>query len=343
MVRGPRCRIDLPSSADQWAPAKPTPVLDTFWRFTAERQAIFFRRLDGTAPPYTEDPILQRYRFTNAYRASDRVSQYLIRRVIYRKYRADEEVFFRTLLFKIFNRISTWELLEQQLGEVTSGSYAFGQYDEVLENAIARGQPIFSAAYIMPSGRSAFGYRRKHRNYLRLLETMMQQDVPEQVAEATSMQEVFELLRGFPLIGDFLAYQYATDLNYSELTNFSEMHFVVPGPGALDGIHKCFSDLGGLTPVEIIRLVADRQDEEFARLGLRFQSLWGRRLKLIDCQNLFCEVGKYARLAHPEVRGTTDRTRIKQVFRAEKRPIDYWYPPKWGVNESVREHMRDTK
>ena len=65
------------------------------------------------------------------------------------------------------------------------------------------------------------------------------------------------------------------------------MEFVVPGPGALDGIHKCFSDLGGLNEIDIIRLVADRQRQEyeFERLGLEFRSLWGRRLQLIDCQN----------------------------------------------------------
>jgi len=51
------------------------------------------------------------YRFTNVYRASDRVSQYLIRRVIYEGDQSEEEVFFRTLLFKIFNRIETWEIL----------------------------------------------------------------------------------------------------------------------------------------------------------------------------------------------------------------------------------------
>ncbi|MCH7885985.1 MAG: hypothetical protein IIC01_12165, partial [Planctomycetes bacterium] len=115
-----------------------------------------------------------------------------------------------------------------------------------------------------------------------------------------------------PTIGPFLAYQYATDLNYSELTSFDEMHFVVPGPGALDGIRKCFSDLGGLNEVEIIKVVADQQEDQFARLGLSFQSLWGRRLQLIDCQNLFCEVGKYARVAHPDVVGLSGRTRIKQ-------------------------------
>jgi hypothetical protein len=33
-----------------------------------------------------------------------------------------------------------------------------------------------------------------------------------------------------------------TDLNYSGLTDFSEMEFVMPDPGAKDGIRKCFRD-----------------------------------------------------------------------------------------------------
>ena len=47
------------------------------------------------------------------------------------------------------------------------------------------------------------------------------------------------------------------------------MEFVVPGPGALDGIRKCFSDLGGLTEADLIRVVTERQEDEFERLGLR--------------------------------------------------------------------------
>ena len=129
------------------------------------------------------------------------------------------------------------------------------------------------------------------------------------------MRDAFGLLRSYPSIGDFLAYQFVTDLNYSEITNFSEMEFVVPGPGALDGIRKCFSDLGGLTETDLIRVVTERQEDEFERLGIRFRDLWGRRLQLIDCQNLFCEVSKYARVKHPEIKGIGSRSRIKQVYR----------------------------
>ena len=154
------------------------------------------------------------------------------------------------------------------------------------------------------------------------------------------MRQAFEILRSYPMIGDFLAYQFVTDLNYSEICDFSEMEFVVPGPGARDGIHKCFSDLGGLSESDIIRLITDRQEYEFERLGLTFRSLWGRHLQLIDCQNLFCEVSKYARVRHPSVTGVNDRTRIKQVYRPSDTPVEYWFPPKWNINSLVTAAVR---
>src|SRR2546425_3140656 len=63
---------------------KPSSVYNSYWMFAAERQNVFFRRLEGSPPPWTQDPVIHAHKFTNAYRASDRVSQYLIRNVIYR-------------------------------------------------------------------------------------------------------------------------------------------------------------------------------------------------------------------------------------------------------------------
>lgn len=316
------------------APTVPTDVYETYWRFAAERQAIFFRK-QSTLLPWTDDPILFTHKFTNAYRASDRVSQYLIRNVIYSGDQTPKELFFRILLFKTFNRIETWELLTKYLGTISWEDYTFTKYDQLLTQALASGDRIYSGAYIMSSARTAFGSDRKHRNHLQLIEAMMRADVPARVVDARSMKEVFELLISFPSIGGFLAYQYTIDLNYSPLTNFSEMEFVVPGPGAKDGLRKCFAHFGGLSEADLIRRVADLQEQEFDRLGLTFKSLWGRRLQLIDCQNLFCEVDKYARVAHPSAAGITGRTRIKQKYRPGATRIDYWYPPKWGLNELI--------
>ena len=314
------------------SPARTTIAYDTYWRFAAERQEVFFRKLEGIPPPWTNDLTIARHKFTNAYRAADRVSQYLIRHVIYEGNQSREEVFFRTIIFKLFNKIETWELLQENLGAISYKDFSFHRYDEVLTEAISSKTRIYSAAYIMPSGGTAFGYSAKHRNNLKLLERMMEDEVPRQVSEAHTMRQTFEILRSYPTVGNFLGYQFATDLNYSEICEYSEMEFVVPGPGARDGIHKCFSDLGGLTEAEIIKLVTDRQEHEFQRLGLTFRSLWGRKLQLIDCQNLFCEVSKYARVRHPDVRGVNDRNRIKQIYRPSDKPLELWFPPKWNIN-----------
>lgn len=311
----------------------PTAVFDTYWRFAAARQAVYLARLAGQPGPWTDDLILGRHRFTNCYRAADRVSQYLICQVCYAGEQAWEEVFFRTMLFKLFNRISTWQLLTEELDQPRWDGYCFATYNEVLSRAFAAGRRLYSAAYVMPSPH--LGEDRKHSNHLRLIEMMMRSQVPRRLQEAGSMRCAFGVLRDLPGMGDFLAYQYLIDLNYSSDLDFDEMDFVVPGPGARDGIRKCFGPAADGIEAEVIRYMAEHQEEHFTRLGLSFAGLRGRRLQLIDCQNLFCEVDKYARLAHPTIAGLSGRTRIKQTYRTDPAPITAWFPPKWGINTEM--------
>jgi hypothetical protein len=320
-------------------PVVTTAVYDTYWKFAVERQRSFFRHLRGEHP-FTTDPVLAAHRFTNAYRASDRVSQYLIQRVIYRGSQAPAEVFFRTILFRIFNKIETWELLEARFLEVSWASFNFDAFDNTLATAMAQGKRIYSAAYIMPSRSGDLNSPRKHHNHLQLLQKMMRDELPSRLADASSASSAFALLRECPMVGNFLGYQFLTDLNYGPLLNFSEMDFVVPGPGAAGGLRKCFAETGGLSDAELIRFVTESQEAEFARRDLAFEGLWGRPLQLIDCQNLFCEVDKYARVAHPEFTPRNGRTRIKQNYRPSKEPLRVWYPPKWGINEWIPPELR---
>jgi hypothetical protein len=314
----------------------PTAVFDTFWRFAAERQSIFHRRLADPVGPWTDDPILRSYRFTNAYRASDRVSQYLIREVQYRSDRpqSPSELFFRTLLFKIFNRIETWEEIERSIGPVVWEKIDLEAVARVLGSMAECGSPIYSAAYIMAMPQ--LGRRRKHESHLALLALMMKDGVPDRARRASSLRSVYEMLLPYPGIGRFLAFQYTIDLNYSSLLDFDEADFLVAGPGALDGIAKCFENTGGMSPEDVIHWTGERQELEFARLGLNFQDLFGRRLQPVDCQNLYCEISKYARVSHPEVVGPSGRTRIKQAFRRNPQPLlSPMYPPRWGLSPFV--------
>lgn len=321
-----------------YARLKPTQVYDAYWEFAAKRQEVFYNRIEGKLFPWTEDPIIQKYKFTNAYRASDRVSQYLIKNVIYdyEEYTPEDQCF-RILFFKMFNKIETWEYIKKNLGEISYSSYNYATYDRLLMDKINNNERIYSAAYIMPSGKSSFGYEKKHQNNLKLLEYMMESGLSLKIARAKNLKELYEVFLSYPTLGSFLSYQFAIDINYSELCDFSEMSFVVAGPGAKNGIQKCFENLEKYEYEDVIRFVAERQEEEFEKRGLKFRSLYGRRLQLIDCQNLFCETDKYARVKYPDICGLNGRKRIKQQYvNHNLDKIDYFYPPKWGINHNIK-------
>ena len=294
---------------------------------------MFYRRYSDPIGPWTTDPILKTYRFTNAYRVADRVSQYLIREVQSRSDRPQtpREIFFRTLLFKIFNRIDTWEALEEEHGPIKWEGIDLGKLDRSLDRLRLRGRKIYSAAYIMPS--PSFGHPRKHTNHIALLAQMMDDRVPDRIRQAPSLRSIYDIILLYPGIGPFLAFQYTIDLNYSSVVNFDESDFVVAGPGAVDGISKCFAGIDRWSAEDVIYWMTDQQENEFKRLGLEFSGLFGRRLQPIDCQNLFCEISKYARVAHPEILGIAKRTRIKQSYRPSHRPTPSpQFPERWGLN-----------
>lgn len=309
-----------------------TAGYDAYWKFATERQNVYLRRLAGFAGPLTGDSVLTANRFTNAYRAADRVSQRLITDVLYDRPRAWIDTYARTLVFKVFNRIGTWEHVVGRLGDVDAHTVASGAVDAAVAEIVDR-QPVYSAAYIMPPPQDRTG--PKYVRHLSLIRAMLADGVPDRIAEATSMSDAYETLAGYRSVGPFLAYQFVTDLNYSGHLSFSESEFVVPGPGAVRGLKKCFSDPGGYSPADLIRRTATMQHDEFARRELDWHDLWGRDLQLIDAQNLFCEVDKYTRVANPELAAYAPGTRIKQRYRRDRRPVTAWFPPKWGINSRI--------
>ncbi len=308
-----------------------TEVYEAFWRFAFKRQEVFFNRLYNKTPPWTDDEVIKKYKFTNAYRVTDRVSQYLVKNVIYADSSLSaEDIIFRILLFKFFNKIETWESIEKEIGIINYKSFNKEYYSKILDKLIENKQKIYSAAYIMPSGVTAFGNHIKHRNNLELLDFIMKDKIGKKISHISSLHELFELMLSYPTIGQFLAFQYAIDINYSELTDFSEMSFVVPGPGAKRGIEKCFGTL--YRDYEYyIKYVAEQQENEFKRYNLDFKTLFGRPLQLIDCQNLFCETDKYSRVMFPNIDCKQNKTRIKQIFKPKSNYIELFLPPKWGL------------
>jgi hypothetical protein len=306
-----------------------TAVFDAYWQFARARHDVYERRVQGAVGPWTDDPILSMYRFTNAFRAADRVSQQLLH-AQHDGPRAAHEVLFRTLLFRFFNRSDTYAFLRAQLGGAPTWEFFdVATYDALLSGRLSAGQRLYSPAYIIPA--PPFGFARKHRNHLALLEHVLGSDCADELVAAQDLQGLYTLLSALPGLGPFLAFQLAVDLGYAPAWAADESTFVVAGPGAASGIRKCFSDTGGLTPAQLIAWMADTQTDHFIERGLQPVQLFGRSLQLVDCQNLFCETDKYARVLHPSIAGVGNRVRIKQRFAAEGALPTPKFPAHWKI------------
>lgn len=307
-------------------------IYDLYWYFAYERQNIFIKKQNGEPSPWTNDPILQEYKFCNSYRVNDRVSQYLLKNIIYNgKTYSKEDLLFRILLFKLFNKESTWELLITNLGDITLSNFDFNKYSKILTEAIENNIKIYNDTYISCANK-AYGYNHKHDNHLSLLKKIFIIDKSHlKILESKTMQEAFNILKSYPLIGGFMAYQLVTDINYSDIVNWREDEFTIAGPGSLRGIKKCFIDTGNKTNEEIIKYMYEHQEEEFKRLNLNFKRIGNRPLQLIDCQNIFCELDKYCRVAFPDLK--SNRTKIKKKYSPKNNKIEYIYPPKWKMKE----------
>ncbi len=313
-------------------------VYRAYWTFAAERQRIFERRIAGQPAPWTDDPILARYRFTNVWRMSDRVTQFLIRDVIYAQPELPaDDLLVRIVLARLFSKPSTWRVIEERLGPVRRATLADRRLPPLLEELRATG-PIYTSAFILCATK-AYGHDRKHLNHLALVRDMVRgRRLPRALAAARQLKDVYEALIEFPLIGPFMAYQLAIDINYSELVDFSENEFTVPGPGAERGIRKVFPAAHRRDMPVVIHRMVEEQERACLQLGIAPPTLFGHPLRAIDCQNLFCELDKYARVRFPQLR--SNRSRIKAAFTPSAEALQLFYPPKWGINERLPAELR---
>lgn len=309
-------------------------ILKYYFYFIQERMSIFWKRCED-CDSLTDDPILQEYKFTNVYRACDRVSQYLIKNVIYNDLNdySPEDVLLRILVFKVFNRIETWEYLKQH-ENIKVSNFNVKKLSETLTRRQAT-HPIFSNAYMMTGSYSGYvDITSKHQVWLQMIEDeFIKKRGLVKILRTTSMEEVYNQLRDCPLIGDFLAYQYTIDFNYSPYLNFDEDSFVKAGVGAIRGIKKCFFSYGRKYE-DAIYFIHDHFEELQKKYGFtEFRPLPGRHPKLIDLQNCFCETDKYLRAKMPELK--VGNIRIKQRYKPSADGIEYYFPYKWGITDII--------
>ncbi|KAI0629256.1 hypothetical protein C8Q77DRAFT_1236909 [Trametes polyzona] len=315
----------------------PNVILDTFFTFVAERHHVHQRRLRGDPQPWTSDAILANYPFTNVFRVYDRVTQYILHNVILKGDQSLREQCFRVMLFRSFNKMETWELLVEHFGEVTWRDFDVNAYEDVLSEEQQK-NPLYGHAYIIPSPK--LGGRANASNHLRLVQLMMEEDLPGQLQKVHHLKDAHGRIGLFPGMGDFMALQLLLDLNMTAHFNYPEDEWVALGPGSLACLQKIFGPAVRGFELDALRYLHRTQHAHFARLRVRpdrIPRIPGRAagLSMVDIEHALCECEKYSRALHPSIVGKRLKV-AKRAFVPRPEPITADVPAHWLKSPRVR-------
>ncbi len=119
-------------------------TIQDFYNWINERHAIYQRRVRGDQPPWTEDEILSKYKFTNPFRENDKVTIWMRNNWTKPHHnRPYEEMIFNCCLFRM---IGTIEFADHH-GWVTDWDPIFTK--EVIKMRLSKGLRTFTGAYII--------------------------------------------------------------------------------------------------------------------------------------------------------------------------------------------------
>jgi hypothetical protein len=282
-----------------------TESLDLFWQFIAERQKVWYRRVvEGRPAPWTDDDILQEYRFTNVYRALDPGTQYVIQDILEVDASPGDKIF-NVMLYRLIGRLETHEYL----GFQSLDSFRTEEFEEQLKHRRDDlGETVFTGAY-MVSGYNHMGSSDKVENVAALFGELTDNSTFfDDILSAESLPDAYDVLRSQPGFGNFLSYQVLVDLLYpidyydgDSILPFSPNDWSSPGPGAQKGLKQLVTEFNSFTRLDVMRWLRQNQQQEFDRLSLEFpylETVDGKRLELslADIQNCLCEFYKYDKI-----------------------------------------------
>ncbi|KAH9935906.1 uncharacterized protein BXZ73DRAFT_45319 [Epithele typhae] len=316
----------------------PTGTFEMFWYFVTERHAMFRRRFEGGVSPWTEDEILAKYSFTNVFRVLDRATQYSLLNVIQVGDQSIQEQCFRVLLFRFFSKIETWEFLEERF-DLTWRNFDLEAYEKALIEYQDAGNTLYTPAYLNTIPKKLIGGKENFSRHLRILELMMNMDLPGRLKRVEHMQDAHGIISLYPGMGEFMAMQVLLDLNMTTHFNFFEDEWVALGPGSSDCLKRMFGEGVRGHEVEAIRALHDMQADQFIRrhtapenIPCLFDDRNDRKFKLtmVDIEHALCECGKYSRHARPQPSdkngGRRYSGRYRQVALTATIP-SHWFDP----------------
>jgi hypothetical protein len=282
-----------------------------FIAFIIERECIRLKRFNEDPWPWTDDEILQQYRFTNVHREDDAVSKHY-QSTIRNRYQDSPLVIPGTVLYRWFNRPSTCDALfnEPDFDKSSRFEHYMGTGNlKFLYDCINNLPPPHVTGAFIITGKP--GYKKSLGVLEYFHEWCNNRPIEEQwnkwKKNPPLLSELYEWVDGDGL-GSFMRGQIVADLKYLPfMENVADWwNWATPGPGSLRGLNivldKPMFDSWSKNEwlVQLIRL-SDIVTPVLEREGIS-------RLHNQDLQNCLCEFSKYTKV----VRGIG---RPRQVFR----------------------------
>jgi hypothetical protein len=290
-------------AAPTFNPIRPNPVaIARFFKTANERHSIYLKRAKNAQPPWTNDPVFRHYRFCNVYRELDRVTVWL-REKWREPYANHPNLMFAMAVARLIN----WPDTLEEIGFPTK--WKPNRVYDILTDRKARGEKVFTSAYLLGGGVLKGQSRAEHLVY-NMLDPLYKDPVVLQ--KGSSLRDAWELYRKRTGIGPFLAYEIVTDLRHTDhLRNASDiMVWANPGPGAIRGLCRLYG-----IPVKG-RKRGDRWQEKMpdARNAMRYllqesKRHLGRHMppwEMREVEHWLCEFDKYSRVLDG---GTLDKFR----------------------------------
>ena len=210
--------------------------LDRYLYWQVERENIRLQKeVSNFPPPWTDDPILQQYKFCQVFREEDRTTRWF-KKHIREPMRDSTDVLMATVIFRWFNWIPTGRtLIEHDLLTNWNRKKAIEE--------ISKQDKWVTGAYIVksPNGMDkvtgvaeCISHMWERKNYM--IEKL------EEAAEnnSSTLKYCWDLLREYPYMGPFMAYEVVTDLRFTYLLQGAndKYSWANAGPGAMRGLNR---------------------------------------------------------------------------------------------------------
>jgi hypothetical protein len=267
--------------------------------FIWEREAIRVDRENGMPAPWTVDPVLAKYKFTNIRRRDDRVSQWVIRHLIQpNQNRLD--LWFTLLVARLINWPPTLRaLLHAGVLPCSPAGFDSARFEAVLESLRATGVKVYSGAYMLYPTKKNPGGNKARAVAEHIIGSVIQHSSNihnelwrDDLEDGGSVERFVAALSECFGISTFMAGQVAADLTYnSDLSGAADLYSYAPiGPGSLRGLNY----LQGRAPF------ASWKSGMFTLTLQGINDAIARELEIVDLtlhdvQNCMCEYSKYCR------------------------------------------------